>query len=233
MFWGSFSYHRKGPCHIWTPETIQQRATATADLTRINAELEPIARAEWELTTAIRRTGIRNLTGKKPTWKWDKRHGKLTRGDGKGVDWYRYATFILTPKLIPFAQACQKDLPNTLIQEDKAPSHVAKYHDLLMSAAEVQRLTWCGNSPDMNMIEPAWPHLKRVTTKKGALTAQKPAKKAWYKAWRELEQWRIQRWIERIPRHIQEIIRLKGGNEYREGLLDRLCRASTLDYKVP
>jgi hypothetical protein len=51
----------------------------------------------------MRRTGIRNLIGKKPTWKWDKRHGKLVRGDGKGVDWYRYATFILTPKLIPFA----------------------------------------------------------------------------------------------------------------------------------
>ena len=73
------------------------------------------------------------------------------------------------------------------------------------------------------MIEPAWPYFKRVTTKKGALTAQKPAKKAWYKAWRELEQWRIQRWIERIPRHIEEIIRLKEGNKYCEGLLDELC----------
>ena len=103
MFWGSFLYYRKGPCHIWTSETIQQRATATADLIRINAELESIARAEWELTTAMRRTGIRNLTGKKPTWKWDKRHSELVRGDGKGVDWYCYATFILTPKLIPFA----------------------------------------------------------------------------------------------------------------------------------
>jgi hypothetical protein len=29
----------------------------------------------------------------------------------------------------------------------------------------------------------------------------------------------IQRWIERIPYHIQEIIRLKGGNDYKEGVL--------------
>ena len=27
----------------------------------------------------------------------------------------------------------------------------------------------------------------------------------------------MQRWIERIPVHIQEVIRLEGGNEYKEG----------------
>jgi hypothetical protein len=34
--------------------------------------------------------------------------------------------------------------------------------------------------------------------------------------WLELERKRIQAWIERIPRHIQEVIRLDGGNEGRE-----------------
>jgi hypothetical protein len=32
-----------------------------------------------------------------------------------------------------------------------------------------------------------------------------------------MEQERIQAWIERIPIHIQEVIRLGGGNEYKEG----------------
>ena len=42
--------------------------------------------------------------------------------------------------------------------------------------------------------------------------------KAWVRCWeRELTQERIQAWISRIPRHIQQIIELKGGNEYREG----------------
>jgi len=67
------------------------------------------------------------------------------------------------------------------------------------------------------MIEPAWAHLKRVTTKNGAPSTQKAADSAWRKAWRNLEQARIQRWVERIPRHIQEIIRSNGGNSYREG----------------
>jgi hypothetical protein len=39
----------------------------------------------------------------------------------------------------------------------------------------------------------------------------------WRKAWDELDQNRIREWIERIPFHIQEVIRLEGGNEYQEG----------------
>lgn len=67
------------------------------------------------------------------------------------------------------------------------------------------------------MIEPAWPFMKRNTTRHGAPTNRKDAAKVWTDAWDALEQERIQRWIKRIPRHIQEIIKLKGGNEYREG----------------
>ncbi|OCK93012.1 uncharacterized protein K441DRAFT_568046, partial [Cenococcum geophilum 1.58] len=61
-------------------------ATATANLIKINAELKPIVRTEWELITAIRRTGIRNFIGKKSIWKWDKSYGKLIKGSGKGVN---------------------------------------------------------------------------------------------------------------------------------------------------
>jgi hypothetical protein len=39
-----------------------------------------------------------------------------------------------------------------------------------------------------------------------------------------MEQWCCQAWIERIPRHIQEIIRLEGGNEYREGAMEKTRR---------
>lgn len=43
--------------------------------------------------------------------------------------------------------------------------------------------------------------------------------------WTErLQQNRIRRWIERIPRHIKKIIELDGGNEYREGAEDKQRR---------
>lgn len=56
-----------------------------------------------------------------------------------------------------------------------------------------------------------------MLVKQGALTSRKAAEQAWTQAWGDLEQWRIQRWIERISYHIQEVLRLEGGNEYSEG----------------
>lgn len=67
------------------------------------------------------------------------------------------------------------------------------------------------------MIEPCWPWLKKSTTLRGAPADKKTAKSAWLRAWDNLPQRQIQKWIERIPRQIQEVIRLEGGNEYKEG----------------
>jgi transposase len=72
---------------------------------------------------------------------------------------------------------------------------------------EVSRLLWPSNSPDLNMIEAAWPWMKRRTTARGAPRDKKTAREAWLKAWQDLPQEKIQAWIERIPRHIEEVIR--------------------------
>ncbi|KGO74291.1 hypothetical protein PITC_039800 [Penicillium italicum] len=42
----------------------------------------------------------------------------------------------------------------------------------------MKRLLWPRNSPDLNMIEPAWFWLKRYTTKKGAPKSRNEAIKA-------------------------------------------------------
>jgi len=52
------------------------------------------------------------------------------------------------------------------------------------------------------MIEPCWAHMKWRTTKKGAPTSRATAEKAWTQAWKDLEQEKIQSWIECILRHI-------------------------------
>jgi hypothetical protein len=84
--------------------------------------------------------------------------------------------------------------------------------------AGVARLLWPGNSPDLNAIEPAWFWIKRRTTAQGAPTTKAEMEKRWLRAWKDLPQETIQAWVERIPHHIQEIIRLQGGNEYEEGI---------------
>ena len=69
------------------------------------------------------------------------------------------------------------------------------------------------------MIEPCWFYMKRQTTKHGPATSLKQMKSDWERCCEELPQEKIQAWIERIPIHIKEVIRLGGGNEYREGRL--------------
>jgi hypothetical protein len=59
--------------------------------------------------------------------------------------------------------------------------------------------------------------MKKETTKRGASTSRKKLCIRWEKCWKDLSQKKIQEWIERIPFYIKEIIRLKGGNEYKEG----------------
>ncbi|MCJ1359801.1 MAG: hypothetical protein MMC33_009804, partial [Icmadophila ericetorum] len=86
------------------------------------------------------------------------------------------------------------------------------------------RLSWPGNSPDLNIIEPTWSWTKRETTCRGEPQNRIIATKIWTIAWKKLGQKRIQEWIERIPRQIQQVIALNGGNEYREGREDGLVR---------
>ena len=218
MFWGSFTYDRKGPCHCWQPESKKEKELAARQIAELNEQLEPVKRAEWELNTAMSRAGLRNRGGPKPLWSWTVDNGKLVRGSKGGIDWWRYQHVILMPKLLPFAKACLKERPGTIVMEDNAPAHAHHAQRPVYDLHGVQKMIWCPNSPDLNMIEPCWWHMKVETTRDGAPTSRTVAVKAWEKCWKELPQERIQRWIERITWHIQRVIELEGGNEYLEAL---------------
>ncbi|KAJ6262080.1 hypothetical protein Dda_0017 [Drechslerella dactyloides] len=221
MFWGCYTWDAIGPCHIWEPETKEQKKAAKKAIAAMNSAAEPKAREEWELLTAMRRTGLRNKPGKKPQWTFDKAHGALERGTGKGIDWYRYQTEVMIPKLIPFAKDCKaKYGRDYIVQEDKAPCHNHHAQEAVYNLHAVSRLLWPGNSPDLNMIEPAWYYLKRRISRHGAPTKREDMEKAWLTEWRQLPIARIRLWIARIVRHIQLVIKLYGGNEYKEGTTD-------------
>ena len=185
------------------------------DLKKMNKALKPICKAKQELNNPISRLQIdRKNPGQVPQWRWTKANGKLTRGNGKGINQYRYQKQVLIPKLIPFAQQCS---PEFLIMEDNAPAHIHHANAVVINLSKVLRLLQCPNSPDLNMIKPAWFYLKRQTTKQGAPQSRKEAEKAQLKVQRELPQQKIREWIQQIIHHIQEVIRYKGGNEYKEG----------------
>ena len=62
------------------------------------------------------------------------------------------------------------------MQEDKAPAHASRHQGPVYAAANVSRLLWPGNSPDLNAIESCWSYLKQLTTRKGAPSMQKTAR---------------------------------------------------------
>ncbi|KAJ5941766.1 hypothetical protein N7516_001934 [Penicillium verrucosum] len=187
--------HRRGGYRIWRTKeesfvrsAIRERwkvekQEAEKEVDELNIEIEPLARQNWELTSGFGRLGLRNKPGSKPTWRFTLKTGKLSRSKSRGgIDWYRYWKTILHPKLIPFAKECIVDRPGTVVQEDKAPSHSHHFQQRIFEISEVKRLIWPGNSPDLNMIEPCWFHLKRETTKKGAAKNRKDAIRAWQEA---------------------------------------------------
>jgi hypothetical protein len=77
-------------------------------------------------------------------------------------------------------------------------------------------MIWCSNSPDLSAAEPLWFWIKKDTTKHGAATSKVQIKKDWEECWKAIPQEKLQAWIERVPIHIKEVIRLEGGNEYNE-----------------
>jgi len=131
----------------------------------------------------------------------------------------------LIPKLILFAKLCALERPDTIVQEDNAPAHAHHIQEGVYNLHEVKRLLWPGNSPDLNMIEPSWFWMKKRTISRGAPATKPALKAAWFKAWNELPQSQVQAWIERIPRHIEEVIRLEGGNEYIESCTGKDTRS--------
>ena len=221
MFWGCFPYYEKGPCHIWKDETMAEKKAAIKDLEARNAVIEETNRRMQEITSGVQRIGLRNKPGTKPKWKHTKENGAFvrTKSSKGGIDWYRYQEVILKKKLLPFAKRHTLSYPNTIVQEDGASCHTSDYNKPVFDLWQIKKLLWPGNSPDLNAIEPTQWWMKQKTTKRGAPTSKKELQKKWLECWEELDQERIQRWVNRIKTYIKEIIRLKGGNKYIEGLV--------------
>ncbi len=222
MFQGCFTYNKKGPCHIWKDETAAEKKEAIEFIQKQNEEHEAKHKAKWELNTAIARIGIqRNRGSRKLVWKHTTKNRAMTQSGQKGgIDQWRYQKHILKAKLIPFAKKMKLLQPDTIVQEDKAPTYASKWQAPFFSFYKVLRLLWPGNSPDLNMIKPCQMWIKRRTTKRGAPSIRRTAETVQKKCQKDLPQKQIQAQIKRIPRHIKEVIRLEGRNEYQEGRED-------------
>lgn len=131
--------------------------------------------------------------------------GKLVCKSKGGVDWYRYLTvrhvkIILIKKRLTFF--CLGSCPAQVSSHSSRSARrfvlaqfskkIMPLHTLMIGEVynyhEVRRLLWPGNSPDLNMIKPAWDWLKRRTTARGAPAKREDAIRAWKQAWEDLGQ---------------------------------------------
>ena len=83
-----------------------------------------------------------------------------------GIDQYRYQTYVLLPRLIPFIHNVIAKYSECFLVQDGAPSHNAWQQTELLDIRGLTVIPWPGNSPDLNQIEPCWYHLKRTVSKR-------------------------------------------------------------------
>jgi transposase len=100
MFWGCFTYHFKGPYHMWKQQSKKEQNIATRILNIWNQSLEPAAYQIWQQEVTQKRQDYvryhgKRPTGRQPTWKFTAERGAFKRKSKGGIDWWRYLTFVL------------------------------------------------------------------------------------------------------------------------------------------
>lgn len=129
MFWGCFSYDKKGRSRCWLPETAHGKRDIEKEMDHLNNEIKPTLRTTQEIKTRVRRLNIRQrptATIRKPIQKFTAKTSKLGRRKRGNSDQYRYQRLILLPKLVLLAQECAIERLAMLVQDDhfdKAPAY--------------------------------------------------------------------------------------------------------------
>lgn len=100
-----------------------------------------------------------------------------------------------------------------IFMQDNAPCHTARVVKQYLDEAGIQILDWPGNSPDLNPIENLWAMLKERMKKHSLTTKQQLISKLQhYWVHDEGIQNSLRNLIESMPRRLEAVIAVKGGN---------------------
>ena len=213
MFWGVIGLGIKGPCHVFRPETNEEKAENLTELIKIDTEAKNIFQADWESSTPETHPERYTASGRLRKMKWTplKRSGN-SKG---GIDWVVYYTQILNPLLVPFYQSQKAQNPSVVFMQDKAPAHSKGHLITWLEQEGVELLDWPGNSPDLNPIELLWDHMKKLINKKhGGQHTKDALCKIWQTEWDLLEQDIIDGFILRWFKSRDLVIQQKGDNKF-------------------
>jgi len=124
-----------------------------------------------------------------------------------------YATQILNPHLIPFCHKTCEKYGWTQVVEDGAPRH-QKHAIKLRLKNDVEVLSWCPQSPDLNLIEALWRDMESYLGKNlkyGRIADLNALKHAVKEAWDQVGLERLEELIKSMPDRLQAVIAANGG----------------------
>lgn len=169
QFYGCFRYNYKGPCHVYYPETEEEKAKAEAHLEELNRDTKiRDNKLQQQARSALNELGESDVNLRRSTRKkqyvpstMDYKRGDRGRG---GIDGYRHREGALQ-KVVPWIKSLEKKEIKVHLQQDGAPAHKARISRDYLIAEMIDRLWWPGHSPEANASEHAWPWIRRHITK--------------------------------------------------------------------
>jgi len=224
QFFGAIAYNWKGVCYIFDIETDADKATSVAALqsyykAEYNSRMSTYAvkvmnylmAKAWNETTAGKDGRKRALTGRMPA----KPKPGPERSKGGGIDWYRFASEVLEPLLLPNYDDLRRQRPGLMLMLDGAAAHISSNCSPFYEGWEVNRLNWPGNSPDLNPIEHIWDLIKkRIKEKYSLIRTVQELKTIWYQEWDLLSLDDINKIIEDQPKAVRRCWNHNGSNAF-------------------
>jgi transposase len=224
QFFGAIAYNWKGPCYIFDTETDADRAISIAALQESHkieytAEMEAfgVKALNYLMTKGFKETAHLRQYWKK--FKTGRMPAKPKPGPGRskggGIDWYRFASEVLDPLLLPAYDELRRQRPALMLMLDGAASHNSANCSPFYEGWEVDRIKWPGNSPDLNPIEHIWDLMKkRIKQKYGLIRTVERLKAVWQEEWDLLSLDDINKVIEGQPKAVMRCYKHKGSNAF-------------------
>jgi len=142
------------------------------------------------------------------------RFKKIEKGEGRGIDSWRYIKYVCRPLLWPVCQALLRQDLEFILMEDNPPGHDCWYTNQERVKDMVNKVNWPPNSPDFNPIERIWHLLKsRIQIRRGneLVTSVKPMREVLVDEWNCVTIDEINRKIERLPTVMECCLNVQGG----------------------
>jgi transposase len=224
QFFGAIAYNWKRPCHVFETETESVRKVSIAALQKSH-ETEYTAKMEAfgvKAMNYLMAKAFKESAHPKQYWKTLKT-GRMpakpkpgpSRSKGGDIDWYRFASEVLEPILLPDYDELRRQRPALMLMLDGAAAHVSANCSPFFIGWAVNRLNWPGNSPDLNPIEHIWELMKkRIKKKYGIIGTVEKLKAVWQEEWDLLSLDDINKAIKGQPKAVMRCYNAQGKNSF-------------------